>query len=300
MAYQTGTAATVDQLLQAIQAFAVTQGYTSHGDWTSGSSHFYGLQKGSEYFLLEQLNSSDTIRLDVASSISTGSGWGSQGVASGGGGNACYVYPINAPYTSYHLFSTADNIFAAVECAPGQYNHIMLGVIVKTGTWTGGGFVAGGYYIRSYRWDNFIGFANSPPLSGGEDGSINFRDDRVQISTAGDTVAVLNDLKVGWAARAHSPTFVQHPALYIIDRASPNPFNRRAAMMQPQLFVEDSGVNRWRPIGYIEGVRSLRIDALNAKDVINTDWMVFPFTQKNGGGNDIWPNSHNYGIAYQQ
>lgn len=298
MAYQTGTAATVDQLLQAIQAFAVNNGYTSHGDWTVGNSHFYGLQKGSEYFLLEQPNSSDTIRMDVASSISTGNGWGSQGVASGGGGNACYVYPINSPYTSYHLFSTAGNIFAAVECAPGQYNHLMLGVVTKVGSWTGGGFVAGGYYYRPSAWGyDFRSRYLLQPFSYDKHNAT--RASRVRITINGNNVAHISE-------EARAPTtkgycqYVEDEGRFLLDRSKPNPFNRRAVMLQPQLFVKDETLDRWRPIGYIEGVRSLRIDVLNAKDVINTDWMVFPFGQKNGAGAYIWPSSKNYGVAYQQ
>lgn len=167
MAYETGTALDVPDLLTKLDTFATangwTTGYATNPDTTDG--HF-ALSKGSVFWSIKFPTGAQapatTISCHQATAFSSGSAPGAQTGDSGNGYNAtntghtngnldgerCVLDIGNGPYPSYHFFhentSTHDHIYVVVEATPGMFRHFGAGKLVKFGdNWVGGEFVYG-------------------------------------------------------------------------------------------------------------------------------------------------------------
>jgi hypothetical protein len=299
MAYQTGSESSLSALVSAVLTFAVAEaGYVDEGTWVDGEWTVHALSRGGVYFLLRENGTRS--RLNLADAISVGAPWGEQ---TGKSPEDSVCYPVTAPYTSYHLFATAGNVFAAVECGPGRYNHFMFGELVKVGIWSGGQFVAAGRYDDNHWNDGIFYYQNAYPLVG-EDTDDGYETTSIlKIAHANNNgYARFGENRYTSFSLVRAPTFHGPMGRYLTNRSNPNPFNQRAVMLQVQVYLlDESAGSQWRPLGYIEGIRGLRIDNLNPQQVINNNWMVFPLAQKGtNGANGVWPGSANYGVAYQQ
>lgn len=303
MAYLKGSASTTAGLIQAVVNFAVANGgftaeatFSEMNGTTATGYTIYPLTRAGSYWFLAENGSS--VFMVWATGKDTTLTLAKQ---PGGPGYATQFAPCTPPYTAYHLFVDSYSVRVAVEVTPGRFNHFAFGTLSKFGTWTGGEFVTAGNYTYSpwyYQWNSnghqrvFEGFDSDQP----NPGSIRVAWNtllQASLGTGGNQAAFLALMNNGNA---------------ILDRG-PNPFNLRAGMTPAVAYLNDQIQDlRWRPLGYVPGVRMLNIQNLEAEAIVNTDFMVFPLTEKNGAATTYpptgtiwqWPNSYNYGIAFQQ
>lgn len=151
MAYQTGTASSIEDLMQQLHDFAVANGWTS--DIMSTTNDWMAINNGSVFV---------QFRWDNTNSFACfhSRGFSGTGVAPGnhtgddGCGTVDATAPYNAtittgrrvadigagPFVAYHFFTngTTQYIHCVLEFSAGQFAHWSFGTIDKIGTWTGG------------------------------------------------------------------------------------------------------------------------------------------------------------------
>ncbi|MCC6425652.1 MAG: hypothetical protein IT435_02405 [Phycisphaerales bacterium] len=161
MAYQTGTATSQEDLMGALNTFAVAQGWTS--DIYSTTDDWLALNNGSVYVQFRWDNSSGIAMFHSTGFINTSTAPGNHTNDDGCGtvdASAPYNSTIstgrritvgNGPYTAYHFFTdgTTQYIHVALEYSPGLYRHFSFGTIDKIGTWTGGQYAVAHRYNSS-------------------------------------------------------------------------------------------------------------------------------------------------------
>lgn len=151
MAYQTGTASSIEDLMQALHDFAVAQGWTSN--IMSTTNDWMAINNGSVFVQFRWDNTSAFAIFHSRGFTGTGTAPGNQ-TGDDGCGNVDASAPYNAavssgrrvngigngPFTSYHFFTdgTKKYIHCVLEYSPGLYRHWSFGTIDKIGTWTGG------------------------------------------------------------------------------------------------------------------------------------------------------------------
>lgn len=150
MAYQTGTASSQEDLMNALNVFAVAQGWTSN--IMSTTNDWMALNNGSVYVQFRWDNTGAIAMFHSRGFINTSTAPGNHTDDDGCGtvdASAPYNATIstgrrinvgNGPYTSYHFFTdgTTKYIHVVLEYSPGIYRHFSFGTINKRGTWTGG------------------------------------------------------------------------------------------------------------------------------------------------------------------
>ena len=164
MAYETGTASSIEDLMQAFYDFAVANGWT--GNIFSTTNDWCAINNGTEFFQFRWNNSDAVAMFHSTAFVNTSTAPGNHTGSSGLGqidASAPYNGTIsnisftsspkqqmrmwsNGPFTSYHFFSPASGtkyIHVVVERTPGSYTHMSIGSINKRGDWTGGGYSCG-------------------------------------------------------------------------------------------------------------------------------------------------------------
>jgi len=159
MAYQTGTATSQEDLMNALSVFAAAQGWTV--DIMSTTNDWLAMNNGSVFVQWRWDNNAAIACFQSTAFTSTGTAPGNHTGDDGCGtvdASAPYNAAIssgrritvgNGPYTAYHFFTdgTTKYIHVVLEYSPGLYRHFSFGTINKIGTWTGGqyqtGFVVG-------------------------------------------------------------------------------------------------------------------------------------------------------------
>lgn len=165
MAYETGTATSLEDLMLAVHTFAVAQGWTSNiynttNDWMA-------INNGSVFVQFRWDNANAIAMFQSTGFINTSTAPGNHTNSSGLGqvdATAPYNSTIsgvstsnsttprmqmrtysNGPFTAYHLFTdgTTKYIHLAVEVTPGVFTHMSFGTINKRGDWVGGEYAAG-------------------------------------------------------------------------------------------------------------------------------------------------------------
>ena len=225
------------------------------------------------------------------------------------------IWPVAPPFTSYHLFTEGSVVHVAFEMSSGAWTHWNFGDITKYGTWTGGSFLGG---INAS--DNFDAtsstFFGQPTLIGvnaifGQNQQTiqSQSSSKIRITKGSRTYGNFN----GTAALTFNDA-VTTPVCALgitngvsdtLTRDQPNIFNNRAMGPRLELYVSDAsvifsgGTNLWLPIGYVPNIRFINLALLNPKDLINTDWMVFPLQSKTGLLNN-YAETFNFGIAVRK
>lgn len=188
MAYSTGTAATIPDLLDAIVTFLNANGWTQDSYAVDGTGKRYHANRGGKYIhfrsrVNENFNNSalsyDWVFNQASSGLVMymGSGysgatnwWQQAGRPVGQAGwhqNPIVGIPVYQPYGSvnYHFFAhnSGDNIILTIEFIPNHFCHIAFGVSVdKRGqTYTGGEYFMANYtgygWSPQGQWENTTG-----------------------------------------------------------------------------------------------------------------------------------------------
>lgn len=295
MAYQTGVASNRADLISTLVTFCADNGFEIGPQWVSGPYTIYSLKKGDVYFNITVPSGQD------------GFIWLSTGLSAGSGATAaqvqastdCRVDNLNGPYVGYHFFSDGSGVNVAVEVVTNVFVHFNFGELQKNGDYVGGQYVTGtSVGSRSPGWSNMFSNYNTTTFdsvdigaSGANDGAIY---GHVRTPIAGPTAMLAHR----GATLAWSTGLAGNAGRPLVD-ASPNAFNGRSVLV-PINIVQGSSwtTGPYYQLGTVGNARFINIANLNPKELVNTDWMVFPLSQKNGPGT-TYINSGNYGIAYR-
>lgn len=313
MAYQTGVSTTLADLISTLITFAKANGFTEGPSWSiQDTDPYYGypvtyaiksLVKDGVYFNFAYPQDSTTTYLWMNTASAAG-GAGRLVAQQGAHPYSCRTDNLIGPYVGYHLFGDGSVVNVAVEIVTGVFVHFNFGVMQKNGDFVGGQFVTGqSLYTVSgaSRQDlfndyHFIPFDTTRVGSARSYGGVSSGHVRSQVSgptvplSRNDSGSTSRAFTTGWASNAGRP---------LLDN-SPNKFNGRAVLV-PINFVQASSFDSgpYYQLGTVANARVVNIANLNPKEMVNTDWMVFPVSQKRGPGT-VYVNSGDYGLAYRK
>lgn len=308
MSYQTGTAATPDQLLDALRVFAVANGWTQLNWAPSGTGQELSLSKGGHYVHLrsavnERLRSgySNVTGIFLTASI----GWDNAQPWNNQPGTilntssqieVCGLYEVSTS-NPYHLFSLSgpDMILLVAEVSPGIYHHLAFGELEKHGVYTGGLFVSGAYgsdgytytysgftdYVFGYNVDRHAGLPFNDYKYYGQ----NFI--RADVDGFDGWFSVCsNSPKTGKRARAlfEAGQNSNNSLGRMWYSRVPNTLNGVSPMLPFYLFVQRPD-SYFSPFGYTPHLRYLNITHYSPAESFTLgaeQWMAFPAHSKNG------------------
>lgn len=194
MAYETGTATNVNDVLDKLRVFAIAQGWTVNrwrdGGYSGGKE--LCLQKGIQYVNLWSNNSTnqDTlnstrdpspyIRGRLSMSYDSSADTWNQPDQSG---EAMASNGMFAPLENYWFFGSADSIHVVVEISAGQYTQFGFGMMQKSFNYNGGNYLYGNLWDhywtssgRNVRRNDYDGTSHGTPFDSQVSGAGNSDD----------------------------------------------------------------------------------------------------------------------------
>lgn len=321
MAYQQTTAVDAAGVIDAIEAFASSLGFTIdfHGNTPDGRralqmsgsglsdyAHFYAFSDNNGVFCMRSI------------SLDSGGNWSSQPERS-------YYSSSNlvhtGPYANLYLFAeTGANayIHCVLEHTAGYFRHFGVGEIIKTGSWAGGGYCYGTYWNQSTTYiDSPVAHVHGRPFDAqnagsgdtGRNSSIRCDDydgDPNNVSGVDnrylytDYVGPGNfDAGAWYSSSGVSRGYTRGVGGYHNDY-SPNYFNNRVILAPFGCWcARASGFRTY--IGEPPAIRAATIEPYTPAEefTIGTDvWKIFPLVRK-GFFNDE-ESSYDLGIAYKK
>lgn len=310
MAYQTGTALSVDDLLDKIRVFAEGLGWTTDA-WSSGTNSALTLHNPDQhYFRLYAESSTDSIpATNPAPRIYCAIGTGFSGAildpsdytASNG---------LFGPFHKYHFFGTVEYVHVVIEIDPGIFAHLGIGVMQKTWAYQGGEYVYGtswnhAWVDGSYSYYNNVSSRHCLPLE--SDYYYASYTDRIRVDVEGISPYYFHPVYTGSAEPdgvfySSVPLGSQYTSLgtWWYDY-SPNTLNGIAPMYPIVMGIRATGGKHYF-VGSVRDMRWLRCDYITPSDTITygtDDWMVFPVKRKALVSVPLHePSSEKHAIAY--
>ena len=311
MAYETGTANNLDDLLDKLRLFALANGWVvnKYVAPVNGTDSELYLTKGEVYANLEarlqtgnqvfhgvfQIIDRPYLRIYMSTGFDTNQAVDSQPQSSPGSESDWLLGPMQA----YHFFSQGDYLYVVVEVLANEFNHFGFGQGTKIGTYTGGVF----NLVTSWGQSTF---AIDVPTSGTH--RVPF--DLVTNNTV--KCAVLgSDVSGTFAWYGYASSTVAARALGILRsnfmgpvfEYTPNDFNGRT-ILQPIVLGHGMPGDLYTIIGHAPDIRYVNIKALSPGESITLGgdtWLTFPVVfKKDPAIRDDLPNSGYYGLAYRQ
>lgn len=332
MAFQTGTALNVDDLMSQLSTFLASNGWTINktvaGSGDGHSAEYY-LQKGSSYFSTRAgvvtgdqwyhgVFSSDVenefLEIWGNTGFDGGAGPGSQPGSSNpfNGGNIVNFLLPNM--TAYYFFTDPAKTYchAVVETTANEFRHIIFGQVEKLGAYDGG------EYVMSCSWSNAandIDFvsdqAHKVPFVHQGNSSSTRNVLRYNIDGNLWKIAYFEFDFVSWVLPVSGSRNGTYPMDVMMNgtatgtrHAAPNDFNGLTPFMHiPAGWVVRSQTS-WLPVGKFSDVRYVNMQNIAPGEVItlgSDNWYCFPIIErKDPGLRDELPNSGYDGYAYKQ
>jgi hypothetical protein len=309
MAYQTGTPASLTDLIDDFKAFAIANGgfADAASNFTLSTYTHFALSRGGVFwgFSFKDSSGGGDIIFNTSTARSGATALTSQTGACYKSARAFFgLTPIQ-----YWMFSDGDATHCVVEVSAGCYAHLSVGVLEKYGSYTGGAFVSANY------WNNatYSSASNSRHLGGYVVNTANTYINHIRVSYDGRTIAGLGSN--GFTGLNHARNLFMSGGMSSAAGQGelwthlPNTYNGRSVLIPVEFFLafdlsNVSDPTGWIPLGRINNAALVRIDNLDAEDLVNTDWMVFPWSMKNPTGALTLANgmvtTENMGWAYQK
>lgn len=240
------------------------------------------------------------------------------------------------PYTGHFFFASNDCIHAVLEISPNVFQHLSFGIIEKFGTWTGGEYLTAAYN-PVWETSQYDGFKYATTNSNGRifaesdtttstalrtnnkgtnpieaiTGLTNTVKSYVRYDKTGnnaDDFAPIgyNNAAVGFTQQATMslPLLIKEDIISMYSTllfASANTFNNRAPMypMYCRLQNNDNVADTRFFAGHVSGCRVVNIKNLTPKEIVNTDWQIFPVVSKNGDPT-VGSDTGDLGLAYRR
>jgi hypothetical protein len=220
------------------------------------------------------------------------------------------TWGFTGPYTGHYFFTDGTCVHAVMEVASGVFNHMSFGKVAKFGTWTGGEYLTGGWHdsinAGSYR-DAFSGF-HTRPFEDDNNSSLNTI--HTYVRTAGAVAAAdfvpMSSVQVSpyhgmFVGIYHGGVYLKTAFYARLIRHAPNDATNRTPLFPGMLRLRESASNLYHLAASIPYVAFLKMSSdMNPKDIIDTDWQIFPITQRTGGNAVTAPLSFEYALAYRR
>lgn len=217
---------------------------------------------------------------------------------------------IEGPFTAYHFFEGTEGdggiyFYCVLETVAGVFAHFGMGELDKVGT------LPAQFVVCTY-WDQQASVVDNP-LSGSHSSMFDGLTSpltRSGLLSCNQLTAEPNPEYYRFGYETYSGGGINYYKrvrggvrsglnAYFHGR-SPNAFNGRA-LLQPNyidLYDTNAANGGWyRRVGLAPAFRSTMIQHLQAGDIVDTDWMVFPIKAKSGADGEN--NSNYYGHAYK-
>lgn len=315
MAFQTGTATSFINLLDALRTFATANGWTQN-QWTAvGADQWLSLQKGTIYANL--LASTTQVQLKGALGYDGGSAWNAQPSTHGptprirDGWYGAVTWPV----TYWFLLHTSpDDIVVVVRYQPTRFLYFTVGQLTKYGTYTGGEYYAASSEHPSVGNDDaFGGNGRTAQVSTGQ---CNFaglfwsRGEQLGYLAVPDVLhAEIDSFTWGGPTRNFSGGDIPDGSIQFLADATRHTYplqNRLLSAFNGLTTLQPIWVHArrpdglWSPLGRVEHLRYANVANHSPGDVISLggqQWMLFPWTEKGGPG-DSAGQHYGYAVKY--
>jgi len=317
MAYETGTASSVSNLLTKLSTYLLAQGWTINRDVVAGSGRELCVSKGTAFFNMRAyenesmvingiVNTRYGIALNGSDAYGAGSAWDKQTgyplrTTTTGGDQAHANMPLPVyfgPFPSYHFFTpNANTVFVELEVANGIFQRFGFGSldIFNAGASGGGRFfyATGGSHPSTATGSNtWLGSHSDQASYALELVPFRCADYTTTKALSGSFVRVGFDAFDGWAgsARTIAGTEVaeacQGGGIHdkVIRDFSPSPLSGVGILTPNLVSINRAGVGL-SPLGTINGMRYVDMTGYAAGEeiILGADtWKIFPWYQKDG------------------
>lgn len=329
MAFETGTASSLADLVTKLCTFAVANGWTQDQlDTVGGSFALHKTGSGFSIYVSFRWDTATPQHLSVHQALgyTGGNQPGTHPNDSGNGYNATsahtdtlldderYVSDLNdGPFPSYFFFEdpSTHHIYVVVETAAEIFRHFGFGWLVKSGDWTGGEFAYGHRQALTTSHDalddndntlldghssdtDYQATVHCEGLPGqGGTGKWGIAFGSSGVSTGTDAASVARErLQGGFRA---GPEAAEH------GRFAGSALTGNVAMYAINVWHKRTGANEVRHLGYMPNVRALNIRNFQPKEEILFDgdtWVIFPFARRTT--DNIANRTYYSGIAYRK
>jgi hypothetical protein len=316
MAFETGTATGVNDLLQKLSTFLAAQGWTINQDAVSGSGRWLSVQKGAELFLNFLSDPATTgttdpgpwIHLRGATGYDGGLAFTSQPGVQPGNSSA---NKLTGAFTAYWFFEGDDYIHIVIEIEAGRFRHLHGGTLDKACTFTGGTYCMGtALFYSSVTASNPETMSNVYPWSSATSSA--GRPYNYIRADAGDGVQ--------WHPNGQGETY-RHAGMWReINSASgsepyrvgflrrllqvtPSDVNGLAVLERPRALVKKLN-NLYALLGAPKDVRLCSIENMAPGGTLtigSDEWLVFPWSLRSSTIGDVTTDkSGYYALAYRK
>ena len=316
MAYETGTATGVNDLLTKLATFLAAQGWTINRNAVEGSGRWLSVQKGSDLFL--------NFLSDPATSGTTDPGpWIHLRGATGYAGASAFtaqpgVQPNNSSanrltgaFTGYWFFEGDDYIHVVIEIEAGRFRHLQGGTLEKSCTFTGGTYCMGTSLFYSvntpsnpdamantYPWASVTSSAGRPYNQIRADAG-----EGVQWHASGQSetyrhAGMWREINSGADSEPHRVGYLRRML-----EATPSAVNGLAVLERPRALIRKT-TGLFVNLGAPRDVRLCKITNVEPKATLtlgSDQWILFPWALKSATVNDATTDkSAFYGLAYRR
>lgn len=330
MAFQTGTATTIQDLLQQLSTFLQANGWTENyanvGDpgtiAFSKNSVFVSFQysetgSGTGTMAMYQATAADASPTTDPWTSTGDSGSGRRDNIINNFDNARCVNVFAGPHTSYFFFENNASpayCHVVVEVDPGRYRHFGFGEIIKIGDWIGGEYCYGHFWGQAVAdIDNVFDTVHVVGLDAIAVGNAFYGTMRVDgfpnepdpltIWAAFGAQSAGNDTAGNPRWRTLGPwrngRLLNQVAFF---RISPATAYSPLVPMAIELFNPVPAPDQVYRVGFQADVRHCNIGNIEPGQIINIagdSWYFFPLTKKQNLQNDT-EESKNAGVAYRR
>ncbi len=323
MAYETGSATDIQDLLDELRSFATTNGWTE--DRWDATNNVLSLHRNDVYVHFTWQDAVNQLAMyQSLGYISAGTNPWAHTDDSGNGDTS---YPINVarrvnfeslgPFTAFHFFASTTApyyIHIAVEVDSGRFRHFGFGELDKVGDWEGGEYCYGHYWSQL---SSDIDVGDDPQHSFGLDG-LTAQTDHATMHIEGMSFMDANTKWGNFSSTTGSPGTDTAGEVRIPLFGS----SRSGLWTYALSWMRTSVLNAYKPLipinvlyrlatttpdvvmilGTQPDVAIVGLGSLSPGDELTVGgdtWLVFPWVRKQNLGVDT-EESENAGIAYKK
>lgn len=313
--YDTGIASTIEDLTNTICNFAVQHaGFTFKGNWVDvvdSKLQVFCLEKNGVYTLFAGHAESNRLYMSICETYDPSIGVNN--LPNRAPFWAC-TNLLYYPFVGYHLFTDGTRVSCVVEIETGCFANLGFGNVDLCGSLQGGEYVVGtfvhnlqgnfsghpgyslnhfGYYIKGS--GDLSAIQNQKTTSHMRvviDGVRHYsilgcNADSLSGNYYGFTMTSCDTMWYDYYTTGY------HFILYSYNTATGRnpiyPINLMGARASDGLYSH---------LGHIPGVGTINLENLTNKQIVNSDWMVFPMSERHGPHNKYF-NTANYGLAFK-
>jgi hypothetical protein len=293
MAYQTGTATGIADLLDKLGTFAAANGWTQNRRDASSLS----ISKGAIY--QNYFDNTSEIWMNASTGYNAGSAWNAQPGASA---NVQKSRQMSGSFSAYHFFAANDYIHVVVEVDPGLFRHLVAGELAKSSGYTGGHYSGSVGFTDAGAWNNSL-FYNKLAF-----GNVQYPEGPIlnvdiesqtgwaQFAASGD-VGKLRLISTDHANLTATPV-EYHFYADTFQYSTPNTPNGISVFTPVHAYVRRTG-GMVSPLGYVRDLRIVNIGVFadgQSETIGSNDWLIFPASARGSG----LYGTGNFGYAYKK